>query len=54
MEARTYIVPVVQLASQAAPWLFVAGLALIVFGGWMLNRLVVFAKTLIANIPQYL
>ncbi|MGH6737177.1 MAG: zinc metallopeptidase [Methyloceanibacter sp.] len=28
MEARTYIVPVVQLASQAAPWLFVAGLIL--------------------------
>ena len=28
MEARTYIVPVVQLASQAAPWLFVAGLML--------------------------
>ena len=28
LEARTYIVPVVQLASQAAPWLFVAGLVL--------------------------
>jgi Putative neutral zinc metallopeptidase len=28
MEARTYIVPVVQLASQAAPWLFVTGLVL--------------------------
>ena len=28
MEARTYIVPVVQLASQVAPWLFVAGLML--------------------------
>jgi Putative neutral zinc metallopeptidase len=28
MEARTYIVPVVQLASQAAPWLFVTGLML--------------------------
>jgi uncharacterized protein len=28
MEARTYIVPVVQLASQIAPWLFVAGLML--------------------------
>jgi Zn-dependent membrane protease YugP len=28
MEARTYIVPIVQLASQAAPWLFVTGLML--------------------------
>src|SRR5262245_22429456 len=28
MEARTYIVPVVQLAAQVAPWLFVAGLLL--------------------------
>ena len=28
MEARTYIVPIVQLASQIAPWLFVAGLLL--------------------------
>ena len=28
MEARTYIVPVVQLAAQAAPWVFVLGLML--------------------------
>jgi Zn-dependent membrane protease YugP len=28
MEARTYIVPVVQLASKIAPWAFVAGLML--------------------------
>ena len=28
MEARTYIVPVVQFASRIAPWLFVAGLML--------------------------
>jgi Zn-dependent membrane protease YugP len=28
MEARTYIVPIVQIASQAAPWLFVIGLML--------------------------
>ncbi len=28
MEARTYIVPIVQLASKIAPWLFVAGLIL--------------------------
>ena len=28
MEARSYIVPIVQLASQAAPWLFVTGLML--------------------------
>ena len=28
MEARTYIVPFVQLASKIAPWLFVAGLML--------------------------
>jgi flagellar biosynthesis protein FliQ len=36
------------------PKLIVAALALIAFGGWMLNTLVVFARTLIANIPQYL
>jgi flagellar biosynthesis protein FliQ len=35
------------------PKLLVAGLTLIAFGGWMLLRLVVFAKTLIANIPNY-
>jgi Zn-dependent membrane protease YugP len=28
MEARTFIVPVVQIASQIAPWLFVSGLIL--------------------------
>ena len=28
LEARTYIVPLVQLASQIAPWLFVAGMTL--------------------------
>jgi len=28
MEARSFIVPIVQLASQIAPWLFVAGLML--------------------------
>ena len=28
MEARSYIVPIVQLASRMAPWLFVAGLML--------------------------
>lgn len=36
------------------PKLVVAAFALIVFGGWMLNHLVVFSRTLIANIPQYL
>jgi flagellar biosynthetic protein FliQ len=36
------------------PKLIVAAFALIIFGGWMLNHLVVFARTLIANIPQYL
>jgi flagellar biosynthesis protein FliQ len=35
------------------PKLLVAGLTLIAFGGWMLLRLVVFSKTLIANIPNY-
>jgi Zn-dependent membrane protease YugP len=28
LEARTYIVPVVQMASQTAPWVFVAGMML--------------------------
>jgi hypothetical protein len=28
LEARTYIVPVVQLSAQVAPWLFIAGLLL--------------------------
>ena len=36
------------------PKLIVAAFTLIVFGGWMLNHVVVFARTLIANIPQYL
>ena len=36
------------------PKLLVAALTLVVFGGWMLNHLVVFSRTLIANIPQYL
>lgn len=35
------------------PKLLVSALSLIVFGGWMLNNLVVFARALIANIPQY-
>lgn len=36
------------------PKLLISALALILFGGWMLNTLVVFARSLIANIPQYL
>lgn len=36
------------------PKLAVAGLTLIVFGGWMLGRLVEFAQRLIGNIPGYL
>jgi len=36
------------------PKLLVAGLTLIAFGGWMLARLVSFARALIGNIPQYL
>jgi flagellar biosynthetic protein FliQ len=35
------------------PKLAVAGIALVVFGGWMLGQLVSFARALIANIPQY-
>jgi flagellar biosynthesis protein FliQ len=54
------IVSVVQVVTQLQemslafiPKLLVAGLSLIAFGGWMLMRLVTFAKTLIGNIPQY-
>jgi len=36
------------------PKLIVAAFSLIVFGGWMLNHVMVFARTLIANIPQSL
>lgn len=36
------------------PKLVVAALTLMLLGGWMLNQLLVFSKTLIANIPQYL
>lgn len=36
------------------PKLAVAALSLIALGGWMLNQLVEFSRTLIANIPQYL
>lgn len=35
------------------PKLAVAGIALVVFGGWMLGQLTSFARTLISNIPQY-
>lgn len=35
------------------PKLAVAGIALVVFGGWMLGQLTSFARTLIGNIPQY-
>ena len=35
------------------PKLAVAGIALVVFGGWMLGQLTSFARALIANIPQY-
>ena len=35
------------------PKLLVAALTLMTFGGWMLTRLVLFSKTLIANIPNY-
>lgn len=35
------------------PKLLVAGITLVVFGGWMLGQLVAFARTLIGNIPQY-
>jgi flagellar biosynthetic protein FliQ len=36
------------------PKLLVAAFTLIAFGGWMLNHLIDFSRTLIANIPQYL
>lgn len=36
------------------PKLIAAALTLMLLGGWMLNQLVVFSRTLIANIPQYL
>lgn len=35
------------------PKLLVAGITLVVFGGWMLGQLVAFARTLIGNIPRY-
>jgi Zn-dependent membrane protease YugP len=40
MEARTYIVPIVQLASQVAPWMFVAGLLLQLVSGLCTPRVV--------------
>lgn len=36
------------------PKLLVAAVALMVFGGWMLNHVVVFARTLFTNIPRYI
>lgn len=42
-----------EMSLSFIPKLVVAGLALVVFGGWMLGQLVSFARTLIGNIPQY-
>lgn len=42
-----------EMSLSFIPKLLVAGGALVVFGGWMLGQLVAFARTLIANIPQY-
>ncbi len=42
-----------EMSLTFVPKLAVAGLTLIVFGGWMLNTLVQFAVQLIGNIPQY-
>lgn len=42
-----------EMSLSFIPKLLVAGLALIVFGGWMLGQLVSFARALIGNIPQY-
>lgn len=43
-----------EMSLAFVPKLLVAGIVLIVFGGWMLNHMVIFARTLIANIPHYL
>ena len=42
-----------EMSLALIPKLAVAGFTLVAFGGWMLNQLVGFAKTLIGNIPQY-
>jgi flagellar biosynthetic protein FliQ len=54
------IVSLIQVVTQLQemslafiPKLLVAGLSLIAFGGWMLLRLVSYAKALIGNIPHY-
>jgi len=41
-----------EMSLAFVPKLVVAALSLIAFGGWMLNHLVVFARTLISHIPQ--
>lgn len=43
-----------EMSLAFVPKLLVAGIVLIVFGGWMLNHTIVFARTLIAGIPHYL
>lgn len=36
------------------PKMAAAALTLMALGGWMLNQLITFSRTLISNIPQYL
>jgi flagellar biosynthetic protein FliQ len=36
------------------PKMAAAALTLMALGGWMLNQLIAFSRTLISNIPQYL
>lgn len=43
-----------EMSLAFVPKLLVAGIVLIVFGGWMLNHTVNFARGLIAGIPHYL
>jgi flagellar biosynthetic protein FliQ len=48
------VTQVQEMSLTFIPKILTAAFVIIVFGSWMLNSLVTYASTLIANIPQYL
>jgi flagellar biosynthesis protein FliQ len=48
------VTQVQEMSLTFVPKLLVAAVTLVVFGPWMLRKLLLFASTLIGNIPAYL
>lgn len=48
------VTQVQEMSLTFVPKLLVAAITLVVFGPWMLRKLLLFASTLIGNIPAYL